>query len=190
MFYLYNIWSLFWLFSIYMLNLPPKRDPIITLETRPQPCSMPKTWRTWSARWAGNLALRHWAREKKCSLNPSPAASDRRAHVYEWCSAASRTGGGAILLMSIILCVPGVGLWHGCRLWGTKTLELNFVSLFYLYFLEQVQDSVWKDEGQVHPNPRHTSPHQSQEGLLECQWCMHPFLLSSAVVGTAGGWGT
>lgn len=127
--------------------------------------------------------MRHWV-EEKILANSFTAASDRRAHIYQWCSAVPRTGDRAILRMSTIRCVPRVDMWHGCGLWGMKTLELNFVSLFYLYFLEQVQDSVWKDEGQVHPNSRYTSSHQSQESLLECQWCMHPFLFSAAVVGT------
>lgn len=61
-------------------------------------------------------------------------------------------------------------------------LHLNF-SLFCLYLLEKVQGSVWKDEGQVHPSSRYTDPHPSQEGLLECQWCTHPSLPSSVVIG-------
>lgn len=72
--------------------------------------------------------------------------------------------------------------WEGWRL-----LSLNF-SLFHLHFLEQVQDSIWKDEGQVHSGSRHANPHQSQEGLLERQWRMHLCLLPSAVRGQPRWW--
>lgn len=116
-------------------------------------------------------------------MQPSPPASDQKAHFYTLCSATSRTEDRA-LLTSTIHCIPRQDLGHGCELGGVKALELKLISLFYLYFLEQVQGSVWEDEGQVHPSSRHTGPHQSQEGLLECQWCMHPFHLSSLVTGT------
>lgn len=124
-----------------------------------------------------------WFKEQNPSLKPSPAASDQRVHFYTLHSAASKHRRQSFL--SMMQCVPRLGLWLGCELVGINILELKFVSLLYLYFLDKVQDSIWEDEGQVHPSSRYANPHQSQEGLLECQWCTLPVLLSPLVVGTA-----
>lgn len=72
-----------------------------------------------------------------------------------------------------------------CKYTTVIVVRFELVFLCYFCILEQVQDSIWKDEGQVHTSCRHANPHQSQEGLLERQWCEHPFLLSPAATGRA-----
>ena len=75
------------------------------------------------------LSTEALAKKTNPSFKPLPAASDQRAPFWYCTQQYQDTEGRAILLTSIIRCVPRLDLWHGWELGRMNTPELKFLSL-------------------------------------------------------------